>query len=93
MDLAAALRDAGVVPVVTLSRPDQAVPVAEALVAGGLTCVEITFRSDAAAAAIEAIRARVPTVLIGAGTILSTAQADTAIAARRTMPFISAPGT
>lgn len=90
MDLAAALRDAGVVPVVTLSRPEQAVPVAEALVAGGLTCVEITFRSDAAAAAIEAIRARVPTVLIGAGTILSTAQADTAIAAGAS--FLVAPG-
>jgi Entner-Doudoroff aldolase len=90
MDLAAALRDAGVVPVVTLSRPEQAVPVAEALLAGGLSCVEITFRSDAAPAAIEAIRARVPSILVGAGTILTTAQADTAMAAGAS--FLVAPG-
>src|SRR5450759_1840455 len=79
MDLTAALLDAGVVPVITLARPEQGVPVAEALLAGGLTCAEITFRSDAAVAAIEAIRARVPAILVGAGTILTTAQADAAI--------------
>ena len=90
MDLAAALRDAGVVPVVTLTRPEQAVPVAEALLAGGLACVEITFRSDAAPAAIEAIRARVPSLLVGAGTILTVAQADTAMAAGAS--FLVAPG-
>jgi 2-dehydro-3-deoxyphosphogluconate aldolase/(4S)-4-hydroxy-2-oxoglutarate aldolase len=89
-DLAAALFDAGVVPVVTLSRPDQAVPVAEALAAGGLSCVEITFRSDAAAAGIEAIRGRLPALLVGAGTILTTAQADSAIAAGAA--FLVAPG-
>jgi 2-dehydro-3-deoxyphosphogluconate aldolase/(4S)-4-hydroxy-2-oxoglutarate aldolase len=90
MDLAAALRGAGVVPVVTLSRPEQGVPIAEALLAGGLTCVEITFRSDAAPAAIEAIHARVPTLLVGAGTVLTTAQADAAIAAGAS--FLVAPG-
>ena len=90
MDLTAALRAAGVVPVVTLARAEDAVPVAEALLAGGLTCVEITFRSDAAVAAIEAIRARVPAILVGAGTILTTAQADAAIAAGAA--FVVAPG-
>ena len=90
MDLTAALLDAGVVPVVTLSRPEQGVPIAEALLAGGLTCVEITFRSDAAPAAIEAIRAHVPALLVGAGTVLTTAQADAAIAAGAS--FLVAPG-
>jgi 2-dehydro-3-deoxyphosphogluconate aldolase/(4S)-4-hydroxy-2-oxoglutarate aldolase len=90
MDLTAALVDAGVVPVVTLSRPEQGVPIAEALLAGGLKCVEITFRSDAAPAAIEAIRAHVPALLVGAGTVLTTAQADAAIAAGAS--FLVAPG-
>ena len=90
MDLTAALLDAGVVPVITLARPEQGVPVAEALLAGGLTCAEITFRSDGAAAAIEMIRSRVPALLVGAGTILTTAQADAAIAAGAS--FLVAPG-
>ena len=90
MDLTAALFDAGVVPVITLARPEQGVPVAEALLAGGLTCAEITFRSDAAAAAIEMIRSRVPALLVGAGTILTTEQADAAIAAGAS--FLVAPG-
>jgi 2-dehydro-3-deoxyphosphogluconate aldolase / (4S)-4-hydroxy-2-oxoglutarate aldolase len=90
MDLTAALFDAGVVPVVTVPRPEQAVPIAEALLAGGLTCVEITFRSDHAPAAIEAIRAHLPALLVGAGTILTTAQADAAIAAGAS--FLVAPG-
>jgi 2-dehydro-3-deoxyphosphogluconate aldolase/(4S)-4-hydroxy-2-oxoglutarate aldolase len=90
MDLTAALLDAGVVPVVTLSRPEQGVPIAEALLAGGLKCVEITFRSDAAPSAIEAIRVHVPALLVGAGTVLTTAQADAAIAAGAS--FLVAPG-
>jgi 2-dehydro-3-deoxyphosphogluconate aldolase/(4S)-4-hydroxy-2-oxoglutarate aldolase len=90
MDLAAALYDAGVVPVVTISRPAQAVPIAEALLAGGLGCIEVTFRSDAAAASIEAIRAQVPDILVGAGTILTIDQADTAISAGAS--FLVAPG-
>jgi len=90
MDLTAALLAAGVVPVITLARPEQGVPVAEALLAGGLTCAEITFRSDAAAAAIEMIRSRVPALLVGAGTILTIAQADAAIAAGAS--FLVAPG-
>ena len=90
MDLTVALFDAGVVPVVTVSRPEQALPIAKALLAGGLTCVEVTFRSAAAPAAIEAIRAHLPALLVGAGTILTTAQADAAIAAGAS--FIVAPG-
>ena len=89
-DLAAVLFDAGIVPVVTLSRPDQAMPIAEALASGGLSCIEITFRSDAAAAGIAMIRGRLPAFLVGAGTILTTAQADSAIDAGAS--FLVAPG-
>jgi 2-dehydro-3-deoxyphosphogluconate aldolase/(4S)-4-hydroxy-2-oxoglutarate aldolase len=52
--------------------------------------VEIAFRSNAAPAAIEAIRARVPAILVGAGTILTVAQADAAIAAGAS--FLVSPG-
>lgn len=90
MDLGATLTRAGVLPVVTVTSPEQAVPLAKALLAGGLACVEITFRSDAAVDAIRAIRSGVPEMLVGAGTVLTTAQADAAIDAGAT--FLVSPG-
>jgi 2-dehydro-3-deoxyphosphogluconate aldolase / (4S)-4-hydroxy-2-oxoglutarate aldolase len=90
VDLKATLTRAGVLPVVTVTSPQQAVPLAEALLAGGLACVEITFRSDAAVDAIRAIRSRVPGMLVGAGTVLTTAQADAAIDAGAA--FLVSPG-
>jgi 2-dehydro-3-deoxyphosphogluconate aldolase/(4S)-4-hydroxy-2-oxoglutarate aldolase len=90
MDLAAMLATYGILPVVTVTRPDQAVPLARALLTGGIGCVEITFRSDAAAEAIQAIRSGVPGVLVGAGTVLTTAQADAAIDAGAA--FLVSPG-
>lgn len=90
MDLQATLTRAGVLPVVTVTSAEQAVPLAEALLAGGLACVEITFRSDAAADAIRAIRAGVPGMVVGAGTVLTTDQADTAIDAGAS--FLVSPG-
>jgi len=89
-DLEIALRAIGVVPVAALARPSDAVPMAEALIAGGLPCAEITFRTDAAAAAISAVRGRLPDLLVGAGTVLTTAQADAAIEAGAL--FIVTPG-
>jgi 2-dehydro-3-deoxyphosphogluconate aldolase/(4S)-4-hydroxy-2-oxoglutarate aldolase len=70
----AALR---VLPVATIDDPAQAEAVGRALVAGGLPCVEIAFRSDAA---VEAVRRAtgVDSLLVGAGTILSAAQAEAA---------------
>ncbi len=90
MDLGATLTGAGVLPVVTVTSAEQAVPLAEALLAGGLACVEITFRSDAAVDAIRAIRSSVPEMLVGAGTVLTTAQADAAIDAGAA--FLVSPG-
>lgn len=88
--LSASLRPVGVIPVVTVGRPEQAIPLAQALRRGGLQCVEITFRSDAAAAAIEMLRGQVPEMLVGAGTVLTIGQADAAIEAGAT--FVVAPG-
>ena len=57
-------------PVVELPEADLAVPLAEALVAGGLSCVEITFRTPAAREGLAAIREAHPEILLGAGTVL-----------------------
>ena len=89
--LAGRLRAVGVVPVVELPAVELAVPLAEALVAGGLPCVEITLRTPAALLGLESIRSRFPDILLGAGTVLSTEQADHAVSAGA--DFIVSPGT
>ena len=68
------LRPAGVVPVIVIEREDQAVPLARALVAGGLPVLEVTFRTAAAAGAIAAIHREVPEAVVGAGTLLTVEQ-------------------
>jgi len=83
----AALR---VIPVVEISRVDDAVPLARALVDAGLPCAEITFRTASAAQAIEAIATSVPDIRVGAGTVVTVAQAEAALAAGAS--FIVAPG-
>ncbi|MFZ4628683.1 MAG: bifunctional 4-hydroxy-2-oxoglutarate aldolase/2-dehydro-3-deoxy-phosphogluconate aldolase [Blastocatellia bacterium] len=90
-DLVERLFSYGIIPVVSLSRAEQAVPLAESLVAGGLPCAEITFRTAAAASAIAQIRQRVPEILLGAGTVLTLEQLDTALDAGAR--FIVSPGT
>lgn len=70
-----------VIPVVEIASADTAVPLARALVDAGLPCAEITFRTAAAADAIAAIAAAVPELHLGAGTVLTVAQAETALAA------------
>lgn len=77
------------VPVVKIDRADDAAPLAEALLQGGLPCAEITFRTAAAAEAIRRASA-VPGMLVGAGTVLSPAQVDDALAAGA--QFIVSPG-
>ncbi len=59
-----------IVPVVVLDSVESAEPLAEALLAGGLDIMEITFRTAAAEAAIERIATRYPEILLGAGTLL-----------------------
>lgn len=62
---------APVLPVIAIDRLDDAVPLAEALVAGGLPVLEVTLRTDVALAAIEKIAREVPEALVGAGTVLT----------------------
>src|ERR1035437_5892168 len=90
MNLEADLRATGIVPVVALDRAEAALPLVDALSAGGLACAEITFRTAAAAAAIGAVCKHRPGVLVGAGTILTIAQADAAIEAGAS--FLVTPG-
>jgi 2-dehydro-3-deoxyphosphogluconate aldolase / (4S)-4-hydroxy-2-oxoglutarate aldolase len=63
-----------IVPVVVLDSAEHAEPLAEALLAGGLDIMEITFRTDAAEESIKRIAARFPEILLGAGTLLEKKQ-------------------
>jgi 2-dehydro-3-deoxyphosphogluconate aldolase / (4S)-4-hydroxy-2-oxoglutarate aldolase len=70
-----------VVPVAVIDKEDDAVPVAEALMAGGLNLIEITFRTAAAEQAIRRIATTLPGMVVGAGTLLSAEQVDRALTA------------
>ncbi|MBP5624062.1 MAG: bifunctional 4-hydroxy-2-oxoglutarate aldolase/2-dehydro-3-deoxy-phosphogluconate aldolase [Lachnospiraceae bacterium] len=80
----------GIVPVVVLDDAKDAKPLAKALIDGGLPCAEVTFRTDAAEESIKIMTSEYPDMLVGAGTVLTTEQADRAIAAGA--KFIVAPG-
>jgi 2-dehydro-3-deoxyphosphogluconate aldolase/(4S)-4-hydroxy-2-oxoglutarate aldolase len=84
------LRAFGVVPVVEIADAEAAVPLAEALLEGGIGCAEITFRTGAAAAAIAAIRRAVPEMTVGAGTILTPEQVN--VARDAGAAFLVSPG-
>ena len=88
--LAGVLKRCAVVPVLTIERAEHAVPLARALIAGGLEAIEITLRTAAALDAIRQIRAAMPGALIGAGTVLTPQSAADAIAAGA--KFIVSPG-
>lgn len=70
---------AGVIPVVSLDTAGHAIPLANALREGGLNLMEITFRTEAAAVSIRALRSEVPDMIIGAGTLLHPDQVDAAV--------------
>ena len=80
----------GLIPVIKIENPDDAVPLAKALIDGGLPAAEITFRTACAAEAIKNITEAYPEMLVGAGTVLTTEQVDAAIAAGS--KFIVSPG-
>ncbi|MCI8795684.1 MAG: bifunctional 4-hydroxy-2-oxoglutarate aldolase/2-dehydro-3-deoxy-phosphogluconate aldolase [Dorea sp.] len=84
------LEEFGVVPVVVLEDVKDALPLADALVKGGLPCAEVTFRTEAAGDSIRQMTERYPDMLVGAGTVLTTDQADRAIDAGA--KFIVSPG-
>jgi 2-dehydro-3-deoxyphosphogluconate aldolase/(4S)-4-hydroxy-2-oxoglutarate aldolase len=72
---------APVIPVIVLERADDAVPLARALVAGGVRVLEVTLRTPVALTAIEAIARAVPEAIVGAGTVRRDADARAAHAA------------
>lgn len=84
------LGETGIVPVVVIEDAADAVPLGRALVNGGLPCAEVTFRTAAAAEAIRVLKKEVPELLVGAGTVLTTEQADQAKEAGAS--FIVSPG-
>ncbi|MBR4719043.1 MAG: bifunctional 4-hydroxy-2-oxoglutarate aldolase/2-dehydro-3-deoxy-phosphogluconate aldolase [Lachnospiraceae bacterium] len=84
------IHDIGIVPVIAIDDADKAVPLARALVDGGLPAAEVTFRTAAAEEAIRNIIREVPEMLVGAGTVLTREQADRAIDAG--VSFIVSPG-
>ena len=80
-----------VVPVLTIEDAAQAVPLARALVSGGLAVLEVTLRTAGALAAIKAIADAVPDAVVGAGTVISAADIGKAVAAGAR--FLVSPGT
>jgi 2-dehydro-3-deoxyphosphogluconate aldolase/(4S)-4-hydroxy-2-oxoglutarate aldolase len=67
--------------VAVIDKPDDAVPLAGALLAGGLNCIEVTFRTAGASDSIARIRKGVPQIVVGAGTLLTAEQVKQAIGA------------
>jgi 2-dehydro-3-deoxyphosphogluconate aldolase/(4S)-4-hydroxy-2-oxoglutarate aldolase len=84
------MQDASVIPVIVLHDLAHAVPMARALVAGGIRMLEVTLRSPQALACIEAIAKEVPDAVVGAGTVRSAA--DAAAAAKAGARFAVSPG-
>jgi 2-dehydro-3-deoxyphosphogluconate aldolase/(4S)-4-hydroxy-2-oxoglutarate aldolase len=82
---------APVIPVVVVQDAANAVPIAKALVDGGLPIIELTLRTPVALPAIERIAAEVPEIIVGAGTIVDAGQAKQALAAGA--QFLVSPGS
>ena len=80
----------GIVPVIIIDDAKDALPLAKALIDGGLPCAEVTFRTAAAKDAIKAISEAYPEMIVGAGTVLTPEQAD--IASESGAKFIVSPG-
>ena len=84
------LANAGLVPVVVIENAKDAVPTANAMVAGGVDVMEITFRTAAAPDAIRAVAENCPDMLVGAGTIITLEQCKKAV--ENGAKFIVSPG-
>ncbi len=89
-DIIQRINAARLLPVVVLERVEDAVPLAKALLAGGLDVAEVTFRTAAAKDSIHAIAQAVPEILLGAGTVTNVDQLDAAAEAGAT--FVVTPG-
>lgn len=90
-DLHKRLYGSGVIAVLIIDEPNDAIPLARALHAGGVDCIELTLRTDSAIESVRRIAKQVPEVVVGVGTILTPQQADAAKEAGA--DFGVAPGT
>jgi 2-dehydro-3-deoxyphosphogluconate aldolase/(4S)-4-hydroxy-2-oxoglutarate aldolase len=84
------ISEIGIVPVIAISDVEKAVPLAKALIAGGIPCAEVTFRTAEGEESIRRISKDAPEILLGAGTVTTVEQVDRAIAAGA--KFIVSPG-
>ncbi|WP_057092842.1 bifunctional 4-hydroxy-2-oxoglutarate aldolase/2-dehydro-3-deoxy-phosphogluconate aldolase [Comamonas thiooxydans] len=84
------MQDAPVIPVIVLHNAEHAVPMAKALLAGGIRVLEVTLRTPQGLACIEAIAKQLPEAIVGAGTVRNAA--DAAAAARAGARFAVSPG-
>lgn len=90
MDVLERIKKCGIVPVVVLDNPENACPTANALLAGGMNVMEITYRTSAAAEAIKAVSQNCPDMLVGAGTVITLEQCKQAVSLGA--KFIVSPG-
>ena len=90
MDILNIISNIGIIPVIKINDAKKAVPLAKALIDGGLAAAEVTFRTDAAEEAIRAIAEAYPDMIVGAGTVLTIDQAERALKAGA--KFIVSPG-
>ena len=89
-NIADKFEELGVIPVVVLNDAKDALPLAKALVDGGLPCAEVTFRTAAAEESIRLMHEAYPDMVLAAGTVLTTEQVDRAVEAGA--KFIVSPG-
>lgn len=90
MDILKEISNIGIIPVIKINDANKAVPLAKALIDGGLPAAEVTFRTEAAEEAIKNISKAYPDMLVGAGTVLTIEQAQRALNAGA--KFIVSPG-
>lgn len=88
--LMTALSTAPIVPVITIERAEDAVPLAEALARGGLTVLEVTLRTGESLTAIREMRKALPDIIVGAGTVTTPAHVQLALEAGA--QFLVSPG-
>lgn len=89
-DVMSVIKEKRIVPVVRLDRVEDALPLAKALLDGGLPVAEITFRTEAAEESIRRIHKAYPEMICGAGTVINCKQAEAAVGAGAA--FIVSPG-
>ena len=90
MDILNIISNIGIIPVIKINDAKKAVPLAKALIEGGLPAAEVTFRTDAAEESIRIMASEFPDMLVGAGTVLTIEQVDRAVGAGA--KFIVSPG-